>query len=269
MNPIANIFQYGFMIHAFEAGLAIALVAPLIGMFLVLRRYSLIADTFAHVSLLGVALGFLLGLNPVLTALTTTVISAFGIERLRTTKRVYGESALSLFLSGSLALATVILSASKGFNSNLFNYLFGSIVTVTGIDVLMIALLAILSSVVILALYKKLVFISFDEEAARAAGIPARGINLILIILAAVVIALSIPILGVLLIAALMIIPVLAALQLHLGFGRTLLWAEVISVFSVLSGITASFYLNLSTGGTIVLIMLAIFLLLSVLAEKK
>ena len=133
---LQNIFQYGFIVRGLEAGVIVGIIAPLIGIFLVLRRYSLIADTLAHVSLAGIAIGLLLGINPVLTALGTAVVASLGIERLRTSKRVYGESALALFLSGSLALAVVILSLAHGFNANLFNYLFGSIVTVTTNDVI-------------------------------------------------------------------------------------------------------------------------------------
>src|SRR3989338_5676946 len=133
-----DIFQYGFIIRGLEAGIIIAIIAPLIVIFLVLRRYSLIADTLAHVSLAGIAMGLLFGINPMITALFTSVIGSLGIEKLRTSKRVYSESALALFLSGSLALAIVLLSLAKGFNTNLFNYLFGSILTVTMQDVYII-----------------------------------------------------------------------------------------------------------------------------------
>src|ERR1051325_7538062 len=148
---IFDIFQYGFVIRGLEAGVIVALIAPLIGIFLVLRRYSLIADTLAHVSLAGIALGLLFNISPIFTALGVTVLSSLGIERLRTTKRVYGESALALFLSGSLALATILLSLGKGFNANLFNYLFGSIVTVTQNDVYTITSLAIVVIVLLFA----------------------------------------------------------------------------------------------------------------------
>lgn len=260
--PIINMFeilQYGFIVRGIEAGLIVAFIAPLIGTFLVLRRYSLIADTLAHVSLAGVALGFLLNLNPILTALGVTVASSLGIERLRTSKRIYGESALALFLSGALALATVLLSLGNGFNSNLFNYLFGSIVTVTQTDVYTIATLALLVSAILALFYKELVYITFDEDAAQVSGIPTKFINRLLIVLAAVTISLAIPIVGVLLIAALIVIPVVTALQLRKSFVQTILYAEVISLVSVLAGIFTSFYFDLSTGGTIVLIMLAIF----------
>ena len=257
-----DIFQYGFIIRGLEAGIIVAVIAPLIGIFLVLRRYSLIADTLSHVSLAGIAIGLLFGLNPVLTALIVAVLASLGIERLRTSKTVYGESALALFLSGSLALAIVLLSLGHGFNTNLFNYLFGSIVTVTMTDVYTIAILAIVVITILALFYKELIYVTFDEDSAKVGGIPTKLINTILIILAAITVSLSIPIVGVLLIAALIVVPVVSALQLKKSFIKTILYAEVISLFSVISGIFASFYLNLSTGGTIVLIMLAIFILI-------
>jgi len=262
-----TIFQYEFVIRGIEAGMIVAFIAPLIGTFLVLRRYSLIADTLAHVSLAGVALGLLLNINPMLTALGVTVTSSLGIERLRTSRRVYGESALALFLSGALALATVLLSLGKGFNTNLFNYLFGSIVAVTQTDVYTIAILAVIVVAILAFFYKELIYITFDEESAQVSGIPVRFINTILILLAAITISLAIPVVGVLLIAALIVIPVVTSLQLRKSFTQTILYAEAVSLFSVLAGIFVSFYLNLSTGGTIVLIMLAIFVI--VLMSKR
>lgn len=263
-----NLFQYSFVLRGLEAGLIVAFVAPLIGIFLVLRRYSLIADTLAHVSLAGIALGLLLGLNPILTALGVTVVSSLGIERLRDTKKIYGESALALFLSGSLALAIVLLSLAKGFNANLFSYLFGSIVTVTTADVYIIGILAVIVSATLLLFYKELVYITFDEEAARVSGLPTKLINSVLIILAAFTVSLSIPVVGVLLIAALIVVPVVASLQLKKSFAETIFYAELISILSVIAGIVASFYFNLSTGGTIVLIMLAVFLVLFIKNRK-
>src|SRR5688572_5821684 len=125
-----EIFQYGFMIRAFEAGIIVAIIAPFIGIFLVLRRYSLIADTLAHVSLAGVAIGILLKINPLVAAILTAVVSSIAIERLRISRKVFGESALAIFLSGSLAIAIVLISATRGFGVDLFSYLFGSISTV-------------------------------------------------------------------------------------------------------------------------------------------
>lgn len=257
---VFNLLQYSFVLRGLEAGLIIAVIAPLIGIFLVLRRYSLIADTLSHISLAGVAIGILLGINPIITAIIAAVTSSFFIEKLRISRKVYGESALSIFLSGSLALAIVLISFGHGFNVDIFNYLFGSIVTVKPSDVHIIAGLGILIIIIILAFYKELVYITFDEESARVSGIPTKFINILLITLAAFTVALAIPIVGVLLIAALIVIPVVSALQFKQNFKKTIFIAEVISIVSVLSGIFIAFYLNLSTGGTIVIVSLLFFI---------
>lgn len=256
-----TLFHYGFIIRGLEAGLIIGAIAPLIGIFLVLRRYSLIADTLSHVSLAGVAVGLLLRINPLFTAIGAAVVSAVAIERLRLSKKVYGESALSIFLSGSLALAIVLISFAHGFSVDLFNYLFGSIVTVKQHDVSLILGVGLCVLLAIIAFYKELTYITFDEEAAKVGGIPTRFINMLLIVLAALTVSLAIPIVGILLIAALIVIPVVTALQLKKSFFQTILYAEAISLFSVVAGIIVSFYWNLPAGGAIVLIALALFLL--------
>jgi zinc transport system permease protein len=258
---LLNIFQYSFIVRGLVAGLIVAVIAPVIGIFLVLRRYSLIADTLSHVSLAGIAIGLLTGINPALTALGATVLAALGMEKLRSSKRLYSEAALALYLSGSLALAIVLISLAHGFNANLFNYLFGSIVTVTTGDIYEMAILAVIVLVTVIALFKELVFITFDEEAAQVSGLPVQKLNLIFILLAAMTVSLAIPIVGVLLIAALIVIPVVTALQLRRGFIPTIVYAEIFSIFSVVAGIFLSFYFNLATGGTIVLVMLLIFLI--------
>lgn len=257
-----EIFQYDFIIRGLEAGIIVSLIAPVIGIFLVLRRYSLIADTLSHVSLAGVAIGLLLKINPIITAIAASLGSSIVIERLRVSRKVYGESALALFLSGSLALAVVLLSLGHGFNSDLFNYLFGSIVTVKQSDVALIFVLGLLVLISLAVFYKELVFISFDEEAAQVSGIPTGRINTLLITLAALTVSLAIPTVGILLVSALMVIPVVTALQLRKDFKQTILYAQGFSLFSVIAGVIASFYLNLAAGGTIVLIMLIIFSLI-------
>lgn len=259
---ITEIFQHSFILRGLIAGIIIGIIAPLIGIFLVLRRYSLIADTLAHVSLAGVALGALLGINPVLSALVVTLASSLGIDKLRTSKKVFGESSLALFLSGSLAFAVVILSLAHGFNVNLLNYLFGSILTVTKADITTIIVLAVVVFVAVALFFKELMFTTFDEEAARVSGVATKFINTLFILLSALAVSLAIPIVGVLLTAALIVIPVISALQLKKSFLQTLIAAEIISVVSVVLGIVLSFYLNIATGGTIVLVMLGIFLVL-------
>ncbi len=264
-----DIFQYSFIVRGLEAGILIALIAPIIGIFLVLRRYSLIADTLSHVSLAGVAVGLLLGINPIVTAILASGLSSIAIEKLRNNKKMYGETALALFLSGSLALAVVLISLAHGFNVDLFSYLFGSILTVKQTDVLIIFTLGIIILILLFAFYKEMVYISFDEEAAQVSGIPTRLMNNLFILIAAITVALAIPIVGVLLISALTVIPAITALQFKQSFKKTILITEAVSLLSVISGIFASFYLNLSPGGTIVLIMLLIFIVSLLITRKK
>jgi zinc transport system permease protein len=263
-----EIFQYSFMVRALEAGIAIGVIAPLIGMFLVVRRYSLLADTLAHTSLAGVAIGLLFRINPVLSAIVLSVIASLGIEQLRASRRVFSESVLALFLSGSLAVAVVILSLAKGFNAGLFGYLFGSISTVSQTDVWVIVALAVMVFLNVVLLYKELFFISFDEELAQASGLPVRRLNFTIVLLAAITVALSIRIVGVLLIGALMVIPVISAIQYGRGFRATLILSVIFSLLSVLVGLFASYYFNLASGGAIVLIALIIFLISLVVSKK-
>jgi zinc transport system permease protein len=263
-----NLFQYDFVVKGLIAGLVIAIVAPTIGVFLVLRRYSLIADTLSHVSLAGIALGLLLGINPLLTAIGATTISSVLIDKLRLSRKVYGESALALFLSGSLALAVVLIGLSHGFNTSLFNYLFGSIATVTSSDIYTVSILGVIVLAILAVIYNELLFITFDEDSAKVSGIPVNAINTIFIILAAITISLAIPIVGILLISALLIIPTVAALQLKRSFFPTILIAQAISIFSVVAGIIVSFYFNLAPGGTIVLISILVFAIMQIIVSK-
>lgn len=262
-----EIFQYDFMIRAFIAGIAVAIIAPLIGNFLVVRRYSLMADTLAHVSLLGVALGLLTRLNPIFTALVTSIIASIAIENLRKERKIYGESVLALFLTGSLALATVLIGLSRGFNSNLFSYLFGSIATVTVQDLYFIVTLGLVVVLTVWLFYKELFATAFDEELATVNGLPVKALNIIIVTLTAVTVSLSMRIVGVLLIGALMVIPVLSAMQYKTNFKQTIILSVAFSLLSVIAGLFVSYYLNLASGGTIVVTALLIFVF-SLLANR-
>lgn len=261
---MVNLFQYDFVVRGLIAGLIIAVIAPVIGIFLVLRRYSLIADTLAHVSLAGIALGLLLNINPLFTALGATTVSSIVIDKLRLSRKVYGESALALFLAGSLAIAVVLISLSHGFNTTLFNYLFGSIATVTNRDILTISIMGFVVLFTIILFYKELLYITFDEVSAQVSGINIKLINTIFIILSAITISLAIPTVGVLLISSLIVIPVVTALQFKKSFLPTIFIAQILSILSVIGGVVISFYFNLAPGGTIVLLSLLFFILVEI-----
>ncbi len=262
-----EIFQYTFMIRALTAGIIIAFIAPLIGIFLVNKKYSLMADTLAHVSLAGVAIGLLTQVYPVYTALIVTVLAAIMIQKLNQDKKLSGEATLALFLSGGLALATVLISFARGFNVDLFAYLFGSITTVTTTDIYIALTVGVIVSLTIAAIYKQLLYVSVDEEAAQVSGIKVNKVNYIFMILTAITIALSIRIIGILLVSALMVIPVLTASQIAKSFVQTLLYAIIFSIYFVIAGLYLSFYFNLAAGGAIVLFALANFLVIKVIKK--
>jgi zinc transport system permease protein len=247
------------MQRAFIAGILIGVVAPLIGTFLVAKRYSLIADSLAHVSLAGVAAGVLLGINPILGALVVACGSAYVMERLRAGKRVTAEVALAMFLSSGLAVAVVLIGLNNRANIDLMSFLFGSITTVSVQDLWIIGVLAAVIVGVVAVWYKQLAYTSFDEEQAQASGLRVRLLNQVLMLLAALTVVVSLRIVGGLLIGALTVIPVAAASQIARSFKQTIGYAVAIGLIAVIIGLFASFYLNLAAGGTIVLTTLALF----------
>ncbi|MDR7545013.1 MAG: metal ABC transporter permease [Armatimonadota bacterium] len=254
-----EILQYGFMQRAMLAGLMIGVIAPLIGVFLVLRRLSLIADTLSHVALAGVAAGILLNTYPVAGALVAALVGAVGIERLRVSGRLFGEAVLAMALSGGFAVAVVLISLANGFNVELFSYLFGAITVVQPRDlwVILILGLAVLGHVVLM--YKELFAITFDEEGARVQGVAVDAINLLLTALTAVTVVVVMRIVGILLTSGLLVIPALTALRLARSFRETLVLAAACSLVAVLVGMMASFYLDVAAGGAIVLVALLLF----------
>lgn len=266
---IADFFAYGFLTRALIAGVLLAIVAPVLGTFLTVRRYSLIADTLSHASLAGVALGVLFGVNPVFTAILVAIAVAIGIERLRLTGRLSGESVLALFLSGSLAFAVVALSAVHAFNGGVLSYLFGSITTVSVSDLWMIGGLVVGTLGIIAWRYSQFFLLSFDEDVAKASGKPVVFDSMLLAVLTAAMVAVSMRVVGVLLIGALMVIPVLAAMQFGKGFKATIGIAVGVSVLSVLSGLVISYRFDLATGGTIVLCAIVAFALSMFIGQMK
>ncbi len=263
-----EIFQYDFMVNAFLAGIIIAILASVSGSFIVLRRYAMLTETLAHVALVGVAIGMVTGQNPIWVAVIVSVLSAWLIEYLRSYLGLYSDSILAIFLSGSLALAVVIVSVAGSFNASLFSYLFGSILSVTNEDLIVMAIFGTLSMAVLLGLFKEFYFIAFDEEVAQVSGLKVKLLNFMLVTIIAVIIALSIRVVGTLLIGALMVIPTISALRYRLGFMKTIFLSLLFSVSAVLLGMTLSYNFSLPSGATIVLVILAIFTI-SIVVNRK
>lgn len=263
-----EMLEYEFMQRALLAGMLIALLASISGTFVVLKRYSMISETLAHSALVGVAVGLVAGFNPLWIAVLVAILSAWLIEYLRSSFSLYSDAILAILLSGSLAIAVIIVSLGGAFNNSLFSYLFGSILAVSSDDVMTILFFGTLALVLLLAFAKELYFIAYDEEVAKTSGIKVKLLNFLLVTVVAVIIALSIRIVGSLLIGALMVIPTVAALQYRVGFLNTMLLSVVFALLSVISGMTLSFYFSLPSGATIVLCVLFIFII-SLIGNKK
>lgn len=251
--------QYGFMHRALAAGAITALICPAIGVFLVPRRLSLIADTLAHVALAGVALGLFLGISPVLGALAVSVIGAVGIERMRAGGTLQGDAALAVFLSGGFAVAVVLISLARGFNADLFAVLFGSILTVSPADVwLMLALGAVVGTAI--ALFRRqLLLVTLHEDLARTSGVPVGALNLMLTLLTALTTVVAMRMVGVLLVSAMIVIPTLSGFALGRSFRTAVVIAIGTALASVVTGLIVAYYLGLAAGGAIVLAALLFF----------
>ena len=244
---------------AFAAGGTVGLLAPAVGFFLVQRRLSLIGDGVGHMAFAGVAAGYLLGVSPVLTALAAAVGGAVGIEWLRTKRPAAGDQALALVFYTGIAAGVVLVSAAGALNVDLFAFLFGSILTITRSDLWVVVALGAVGLATIGLLYRALSGVVLDEEGARVAGVPVGALNVAVAALAGVTIALSMRIVGILLIAALMVLPVIAASRVAWSLRSTILIAMGIGVAAVLAGLTIAYYADLAPGGVIVLVAAAAF----------
>ena len=262
-----EIIQYGFMQRALISAVAISIICSLIGLFLVLKRHSLFGDALAHVAFGGISLGLFTGIYPLWTAYIVAILSAVGVNKLRESTRIPPDASIAVLLTSGLAVGVILISISGGFTLDLFSFLFGNILLVSNEDVIMILITDAIVIPLIYIFYRKLILIIFDEKQAKVSGLHVTWINTLFIILASITIIASIRLVGVLLISSLIVIPNITALLLGKGFKKTMIVSCLISVFSVIFGIVASYYVNLAPSGTIVLTMVA--MLLAVIMVKN
>ncbi len=261
--------EFEFMRLAFLAGAVVGVLAPVVGFFLVQRQMSLIGDGIGHVAFAGVALGYLIGVSPVWTALLAAVLGAVAIEWLRARRTAAGDQALAIVFYTGIAGGVVLISAAGALNANLFSYLFGSILTVTRTDLTRIALLGLGSLLLIAVLLRSLLAVAIDEEGARVSGLPVPLLNGAVSGLAALTIGISMRIVGILLIAALMVLPVIAAQRVAWSLRSTMALSILVGLSSVLAGLSISYYANLPPGGTIVLTATGFFLVATVVEAVR
>jgi len=256
-----EIFQYGFMVRALIGAAIVGALAPALGVFLVLRRLSLIADTLSHVALAGVAIGMLTRTYPPFIALAVTAAAAAGIEQLRVRRLLPGDAAMAVFLYAALAVAVVIIGLADGFNADLFGYLFGSVLSTSNADLWLLAGLLVVVTLFVAAFYSELAQSSYDTDLARISGVPVNVVNTGLVVLTGVTITLAMRVVGVLLIGALIVIPVLVSLRIATGLRTSIILAIVTGMVTAAGGLAVAFYADLAGGGAVVLASIALLIL--------
>jgi zinc transport system permease protein len=257
-------FELGFMQRALVAGVAVGVFAPMIGTFLVQKRMSLIGDGIGHVAFAGVGAGLIAGIWPIWTALAFAVGGALGIEWLRSRRKASGDLALALFFYSGIALGVVLVSLGGGLNASLLTYLFGQPLTVNDSELVVILSLGFVIVLSMLALRRVLFAVVTDEDWSRVSGLPVGFVNNVLAVLTAVAVVAAMRIVGILLIAAMMVLPVASGQILARSFRSTLRWSIAVSVSSVIAGLALSRIWGTAPGGTIVLIAAAVFAVVSV-----
>lgn len=258
--------QYTFMQNAMIISLLISILCPCIGIFLVLKRHSMMGDTLAHGSLAGVSMGILWGFNPLLSAFVFTSLCAILIEFLKNYYKKYAELILVIVLSLSIGIAITIMSSGK-VKSNVNSYLFGSILTVSSQDLVTVSLLSLITIVILIFFFNQLLYTTFDEEGAQIAGVKVKLINYVFSILVAATVSVSIRVVGVLVLTSMIALPVATAMQLNRGFKQTLVFSIIISVVDIISGLIISYYANCAAGGVISLVSVGSLIL--VIIVKK
>jgi len=254
-----EIFSYGFMQRALVSGIAIALLCSVVGLFLVLRRYSLFGDAVAHSSFGGIAVGLLIGIYPMWTAYVVSLVSALVITRIKQKFDISGDASVAILLSSGIAVGLILISLSGGFNVDILSFLFGSILLVSVEDTVLILGLTGIILIVILLLYRELIYSTFNEEQAKVSGVPVEKMNYLIVFIAGITVVTSIQLVGILLISALFVIPNVTAIMYGRSFKQTALLSIAFAVSSVIVGILISYLFDITPSGAIVMLSIAIF----------
>ena len=257
---VFEILSFGFMQNAIISGIAISLICSTVGLFLVLRKYSLFGDALAHSAFGGVALGLFLGVYPLWAAYVVSILSALGLTKIRQKFDISGDAIIAILLSSGIAIGIVLISLSGGFSIDIFSFLFGSILLVSTENVIMVLGMCAVIFVILIAGYKKFMYITFSEEQAQVSGIQVQKLNYLLIAIAGVTVVTSMQLVGVLLVSALFVIPNVTAMMFKRSFKQTIILSMSFSVFSTVTGIMISYPLDIAPSGMVVLLAIMLFI---------
>lgn len=272
MNSILEMFSYSFMTKAFIVGILISICASLVGISLVLKRNSMIGDGLSHVGFGAFAIATVLNFAPLEFALPIVIISSFLILRLNENSKIHGDSAIAILSSSSLAIGTFVISITKGVNTDINNYLFGSILSISNSDLILSIILSIIVIILYLLCYNQIFALTFDETFAKSIGVKTEVYNIIFACLCSVVVVLGMRLMGSLLISSLIIFPTISAMQIAKNFKGVVILAVIVSLINFIVGLTLSYFLSTPTGATIVifnLVTLIIFKIFDLIRRNK
>ena len=269
IDLIKTMFSYDFMVQAIVVGLLVTLCASLLGVSMVLKRYSMIGDGLSHVGFASLALASALNVAPLKLAIPVCIVAAFFLLRLSSNSKIKGDQALAILCSGSLAVGVMILSLSSGMNTDINNYMFGSILSISEGDALLTKIVAIIVIVMFIVFYNRIFAVTFDENFAKATGTRAGLYNMVLAVLTAVTVVIGMRMMGALLISSLIIFPSLTSMRVCKTYKGVIITSVIVAVISFLVGITISFAFSTPTGASIVCVNLVLFALLAVVGGAK
>ena len=264
-----ELFEYAFMQRAFFASLIVGILCSVIGVYIVLRGMSFIGAGIAHASFGGVALGYILGLNPLVSAMGFSIATALTIGSVSRRSDIKEDTAVGIFFSATMAFGILCIGMAKGYNVDLLGYLFGSILAVSQSDLILISITALIVMPIIFMFFKELKFVSFDPEVAQIMGLPVKRLYYLLLVLTAMVIVASMKIVGIVLVSALIITPPASAYQFCEDFKKMMILSVIFGVFSCIGGLILSFYLDTASGATIVMLSTLIFFLSALFSPKR
>jgi zinc transport system permease protein len=262
-------FTYGFLQRALLAGVFVAIACAVLGIFLILRRDAMIGHGLAHVTFAGVALGLFLNIIPLLAALIIAVLTALGIMKIKEKAGLYGDTAIAIFSSTGFAVGLLLVTLARSYNVDLFGYLFGEILAIETAEVWLSIGLATVVVLIVVLNYHKFMYLTFDRQSARASGIRVARLDLLITTLTAVTVVLGMKIVGLLLVAALIVIPAAAGLQLASSFRQAIIVSSLVAVASVVLGLILAYFFDIPASGAIVILSFVIFGVFLVLRKEK
>lgn len=269
IETIATMFSYHFMQRALIVGVLVSLCTALLGVSLVLKRYSMIGDGLSHVGFGSLAIATAMGLSPMIVTIPVVVVAAFLLLRLSTHGKLKGDAAIAMISTGSLAVGVIALSLSTGMTSDVNNYLFGSVLAMSVSDVRLSVVLAVIVLLLFVVFYRQIFAVTFDETFARATGSHAQAYNMLLALLTAVTIVLGMRVMGAMLISSLVIFPALTAMRVCRSFRSVTICAAIVSVFCFFVGLFLSYLLSTPAGASVVVVNILAFLLFAILGRLR